>query len=57
MRIDLGLIQLETTGRPDGERPEGHESLLEYFESKAQEAAEGGVCLLALTRRLLAPHA
>ena len=29
MRIDLGLIQLETTGRPDGERPEGHESLLE----------------------------
>ena len=42
MRIDLGLIQLETSGRPDGERPEGHESLLEYFESKAEEAAANG---------------
>jgi hypothetical protein len=42
MRIDLGLIQLETSGRPHGERPEGHESLLEYFESKAQEAALSG---------------
>ena len=42
MRIDLGLIQLELTGRPDGERPEGHESLLEYYEAKAQEAIESG---------------
>jgi UvrB/uvrC motif len=42
MRIDLGLIQLETIGRPDGERPEGHESLLEFYETKAQEAAERG---------------
>jgi hypothetical protein len=42
MRIDLGLIQLETTGRPDGERPEGHESLLDCYEAKAQEAAERG---------------
>jgi hypothetical protein len=42
MRIDLGLIQLETTGRPDGERPEGHESLLEHYEEKAQEAAGSG---------------
>ena len=42
MRIDLGLIQLETTGRPDGERPEGHESLLDSYEAKAQEAAERG---------------
>jgi UvrB/UvrC motif-containing protein len=40
MRIDLGVIQLELSGRPDGERPEGHESLLEYYESKAQEAIE-----------------
>ena len=42
MRIDLGLIQLELSGRPDGERPEGHESLLEHYEAKAQEAAERG---------------
>ena len=26
MRIDLGLIQMETTGRPDGERPGGSTS-------------------------------
>jgi UvrB/uvrC motif len=41
MRIDLGVIQLETSGRPDGERPEGYESLLEFYEAKAQQAAEG----------------
>lgn len=42
MRIDLGVIQIELAGRPDGERPEGHESLLEYYETKAQEAVETG---------------
>jgi hypothetical protein len=42
MRIDLGVIQLETSGRPDGERPEGYESLLEFYEAKAQQAAAGG---------------
>jgi hypothetical protein len=30
MRLDLGVIQMEATGRPDGERPHGKESLLEY---------------------------
>ena len=38
--IDLGFDQLELTGRPDGEAPEGHESLLEYYETRAQEAIE-----------------
>ena len=33
MRLDLGLLQMEMTGRPDGVRPHGHESLLDYFES------------------------
>jgi len=33
MRLDLGLLQMELSGRPDGERPHGFESLLEYFES------------------------
>ncbi len=42
MRIDLGLIQMELSGRPDGERPDGHESLLEVFEAKAQTALEAG---------------
>jgi hypothetical protein len=33
MRLNLGLLQMELTGRPDGMRPHGHESLLDYFES------------------------
>ena len=37
LRIDLGLIQMETTGRPDGERPHGCESLLTYHSALAQE--------------------
>ncbi len=30
MRLDLGVLQMETQGRPDSERPHGFESLLEY---------------------------
>jgi hypothetical protein len=32
MRLDLGLLQMEEEGRPDGKKPHGKESLLEYFE-------------------------
>lgn len=39
MRLDLGLLQMEAFGRPDGERPQGYESLLEYFESLADESS------------------
>jgi hypothetical protein len=42
MRIDLGLIQMETEGRPDGERPEGFPSLLEAYEAKAKTALDAG---------------
>jgi UvrB/UvrC motif-containing protein len=34
MRLDLGLLQMEMTGRPDGVRPHGCESLLDYFEQQ-----------------------
>ncbi|MDP9172349.1 MAG: UvrB/UvrC motif-containing protein [Planctomycetota bacterium] len=34
MRLDLGLLQMEVTGRPDGFRPHGCESLLEYYETE-----------------------
>jgi hypothetical protein len=37
MRLDLGLLQMEMNGRPDGVRPHGHESLLEYFENQLAE--------------------
>lgn len=34
VRLDLGLLQMEVEGRPDGQRPFGYGSLLEYFEAK-----------------------
>lgn len=34
MRLDLGVLQMELAGRPDGKRPHGHESLLEYYEER-----------------------
>jgi hypothetical protein len=39
MRVDLGLIQMELSGRPDGARPHGFESWLDYHEAKALEAS------------------
>ena len=36
MRIDLGLLQMEMSGRPDGQRPEGLESLLEVYEARVK---------------------
>jgi UvrB/UvrC motif-containing protein len=37
LRLDLGLLQMELTGRPDGMRPHGCESLLDYFERELNE--------------------
>src|SRR5438132_8266711 len=37
MRLDLGLLQMEMNGRPDGRRPHGCESLLEYFEEQLKD--------------------
>jgi hypothetical protein len=34
LRLDLGLLQMEVSGRPDGARPHGCESLLEYHEKQ-----------------------
>lgn len=36
-RVDLGVLQFEVIGRPDGQRPHGCESLLEFFETKLRE--------------------
>lgn len=32
MRLDLGILQMNYDGRPDGERPYGFDSLLEYYQ-------------------------
>jgi hypothetical protein len=42
LRIDLGLIQMETTGRPDGQEPHDCESLLEYHAHRAERAEKKG---------------
>lgn len=38
IRVDLGLLQLESTGRPDGSRPHGFPTYLEYLREKADRA-------------------
>lgn len=42
LRVDLGVLQMEMTGRPDGQRPHNCESLLEYHQKRAVRAAEKG---------------
>lgn len=34
MRLDLGVLQMESKGRPDGRRPHGDESLLDHHEKR-----------------------
>jgi hypothetical protein len=47
LRLDLGLLQMEATGRPDGKKPFGHDGLLEYWQyrlrhyEKTHGSAEG----------------
>ncbi len=40
MRIDLGLLQLEMTGRPDGEKPGGYDTYLANMSALALDAEE-----------------
>jgi hypothetical protein len=42
LRVDLGVLQMEVTGRPDGARPHNCESLLEYHQRRAVRAAGKG---------------
>ncbi|HET9375858.1 MAG TPA: UvrB/UvrC motif-containing protein [Chthoniobacterales bacterium] len=42
LRIDLGLIQMEMNGRPDGQRPFGFESLLQYHQARVESAESRG---------------
>jgi len=38
LRVDLGVLQMELAGRPDGRRPHNCESLLEYHQRRAARA-------------------
>ena len=41
MRIEMGVLQMETTGRPDGEHPGGFETYLDYLNSLILHHGEG----------------
>jgi hypothetical protein len=38
LRLDLGMLQMETIGRPDGERPHGHLTFFDYLQHEADRA-------------------
>jgi hypothetical protein len=40
LRVDLGLLQMNAQGRPDGKRPLGHTSLFEYQEGRLKKHME-----------------
>jgi hypothetical protein len=40
MRIEMGLLQMETTGRPDGEHPGGYDTCLEWLQELAKSQGE-----------------
>jgi hypothetical protein len=40
MRLDLGILQLEVKGRPDGQRPGGKESYCEHLQDQAARLAD-----------------
>ena len=42
LRVDLGVLQMELAGRPDGQRPHNCESLLEYHQRRADRAEGKG---------------
>src|SRR5437763_1047185 len=42
MRVDLGVLQIETTGRPDGTRPHGCATYFDYLKQQARVADRAG---------------
>jgi hypothetical protein len=49
LRLDTGLLQMELHGRPDGKRPYGGASLLDYYQTLAQEHQREERAAFALT--------
>jgi hypothetical protein len=43
LRVDLGILQMEMDGRPDGVQPEGCESWLDYYELQQHEHDEANL--------------
>src|ERR1051325_10542615 len=40
LRVDLGVLQMNAEGRPDGKKPMGHPSLFEYHEARLKKHME-----------------
>src|SRR5437867_3122958 len=40
LRVDLGLLQMNAHGRPDGKRPFGHPSLFDYHQARLKQHQE-----------------
>ncbi len=62
MRVDLGILQMETEGRPDGVKPDGYESFLELHEDRldahvAEHGSDEDFSLDAETCRILRDEA
>ena len=49
LRLDLGILQMESTGRPDGLRPHEADSLLDHYENLEQQSGTDpqGVLMIA----------
>lgn len=42
LRVDLGVLQMQSEGRPDGVRPHGCESLFDYHRQQVERMGRGG---------------
>ncbi len=40
LRLDLGLLQMELEGRPDGRQPHGFENVLEYYKAEQEHSEQ-----------------
>lgn len=40
LRVDLGILQMNAQGRPDGKKPMGHPSLLEFYQARLKKHAQ-----------------
>lgn len=53
-RLPLGLLQFEMDGRPDGQRPEGHESVFDHLKARVADAPDSTTLSSQDCRRLAA---
>jgi hypothetical protein len=42
MRVDLGVLQMETSNRPDGQRPHGYATYFDFLQHEARVASRQG---------------